>query len=69
MLDPAIETRLVSFEVISVTQLTTRRRLISLVGESPWEFDYSAGQDLVLVVVNDGARFVRWSNGIPLTPK
>jgi NADPH-dependent ferric siderophore reductase len=54
VLDPLIGTRLASFEVISVTQLSTRRLLISLAGESPWEFDYSAGQDLLLLVANDG---------------
>ena len=56
VLDPPVGTRLASFEVISVTQLGTRRLLISLAGESPWGFDYCAGQDLVLVVANDGAR-------------
>jgi NADPH-dependent ferric siderophore reductase len=56
VLDSLTDTRLASFEVISVTQLTTRRLLISLVGESPWEFDYSADQELLLVVANDGAR-------------
>ena len=53
--DPLIGTRLVSLEVISVTQLSTRRLLISLAGESPWESDYFAGQDLLLAVANDGA--------------
>ena len=47
---------LVSFEVISVTQQSTRRLLISLAGESPWEFDYAAGEALVLLVANDGTR-------------
>jgi NADPH-dependent ferric siderophore reductase len=56
VLDPLIVTRVASFEVISVSPLSCRRLLISLAGESPWEFDYSAGQDLVLVVANDGAR-------------
>ena len=56
MLDPPIVLRLASFEVISVTQPRTRRLLISLAGESPWDFDYSAGQDLLLLVANDGAR-------------
>jgi hypothetical protein len=37
-------------------QLSCRRPSISLVSESPWEFDYGAGQDLLLVVANDGAR-------------
>jgi NADPH-dependent ferric siderophore reductase len=41
--------------VISVTPLTCRRLLISLAGESPWELDCSAGQDLLLVVANDDA--------------
>jgi len=53
--DPLIGTRLVSLEVISVTQLSTRRLLISLAGESPWESNYFAGQDLLLAVANDGA--------------
>jgi hypothetical protein len=53
--DPLIGTRLASLEVISITQLSCRRLLISLVGESPWEFDCSAGQDLLLMVANDGA--------------
>jgi len=56
VLDRLIGRRVVSFEVISVTQLTTRRLLISLAGESPWGFDYSAGQELLLVVANDGTR-------------
>jgi Siderophore-interacting FAD-binding domain len=56
VLDPPIDTCLASFEVISVTQLSTRRFLISLAGESPWEFDYSAGQDLLLVVAKNGTR-------------
>jgi len=56
VLDPLIITHVASFEVISVTPLSCRRLLISLACESPWEFDYSAGQDLVLVVANDGAR-------------
>jgi NADPH-dependent ferric siderophore reductase len=56
VLDPPSGTRLASFEVISVTQHSCRGLLILLAGESPWEFDYSAGQDLVLVVANDGAR-------------
>jgi hypothetical protein len=43
VLDALIGTRVVSFEVISVTQLSCRRRLlISLAGESPWEVDYSS---------------------------
>jgi hypothetical protein len=56
VLDPLVGARVPSFEVISVTQLRTRCLLISLAGESPWGFDYCAGQDLVLVVANDGAR-------------
>jgi hypothetical protein len=56
VLDPLIGTRVVSFEVISVTQLSCRRLLISLAGESPWGFEYSAGQELLLVVANDGTR-------------
>ena len=47
---------MVSFEVISVTQLSCHRLLISLVGESPWEFDYSVDQALLLLVANDGTR-------------
>ena len=56
LLDPPIVLRLTSFEVISVTQPRTRRLLISLAGESPWDFDYSPGQDLLLLVANDGTR-------------
>jgi len=56
VLDPLIDAHVAGFEVISVTQLTARRLLISLAGESPWEFDYSAGQELMLVVANYGAR-------------
>jgi hypothetical protein len=37
LLDPQMEVRLASFEVISVTQLRTRRLLISLAGESATE--------------------------------
>jgi Siderophore-interacting FAD-binding domain len=56
VLDPLIDARVAGFEVISVTQLTTRRLLISLAGESPWHFDYSASRELLLVVANDGSR-------------
>jgi hypothetical protein len=49
------EAGLVLDPLISVSPLSCRRLLISLAGESPWEFDYSADQDLVLVVANDGA--------------
>jgi hypothetical protein len=56
VLDPLIGTRVPSFQVISVTQVSCRRLLISLAHESPWKFDYTAGQYLVLVVANDGAR-------------
>jgi NADPH-dependent ferric siderophore reductase len=52
--DPQIGARLASFEVISVTQLGTHRLSISLAGESPWVFDYSTGQVLLLVSSNDG---------------
>jgi NADPH-dependent ferric siderophore reductase len=48
----------VSFEVVAVTQLSSRRLLISLAAESPWQFDYAAGQDLLLVVASDGAQAV-----------
>jgi NADPH-dependent ferric siderophore reductase len=56
VLDPLSAAHLASFEVIAVTQLSTRLLLISLAGESPWRFDYSAGQDLLVVVANDGTR-------------
>jgi NADPH-dependent ferric siderophore reductase len=55
VLHPLIDMRMANFEVINVTQLATRRLLISLAGESPWEFDCSTGQELLLVVANDGA--------------
>jgi NADPH-dependent ferric siderophore reductase len=55
LLDRLIGRRVVSFEVISVTQLSCRRLLITLAGESPWDFSYSAGQELLLVVAKDGA--------------
>jgi hypothetical protein len=55
VLDPRTGTRLVGFEVISVALLSTSRLLISLAIESPWEFDYSAGRDLFLLVGNEGA--------------
>jgi hypothetical protein len=56
VLDRLIGRRVVSFEVISVIQLSCRRLLITLAGESPWDFSYSAGQELLLVVAKDGAR-------------
>jgi hypothetical protein len=54
VLDPLIGSRLASLEVMSVTQLGARCILISLAGESLWEFDHSAGEDLVVLLSNDG---------------
>ena len=56
MFGPQIGTLLVSFEVISVTQQSARRLLISLAGESPWESDFAAGEELLLLVADDGTR-------------
>jgi NADPH-dependent ferric siderophore reductase len=55
MPDSLTGTETVSFEVVAVAQLSSRRLLISLAAESPWQFDY-AGQDLLLGVASDGAR-------------
>jgi NADPH-dependent ferric siderophore reductase len=44
-----------TFQVIAVTQLTPRRLRISLVAESPSDFDYLAGDHLKLQVASVGA--------------
>jgi NADPH-dependent ferric siderophore reductase len=56
--DSLTDTGTASFEVVTVTQLSARRLLISLAAETPWECHYAAGQDLLLVVAKDGDRAV-----------